>query len=362
MNSFTAPEERSTVTPARVEVKATTVGRSQEVEQELRPIRIGPIDHGKRGWISEEAGDQFQSSKRPQYNTSPEQQHQQQQQQRQILPSITPPFDTDTCLDSSLKLAPLKPSAPIRSPFTTMKIPGFKKFEFLDKKSQSLQPSFCRTPTTHGPIIAIDGQDLSLVQCALSYLGCMLEQDGKHCLRIFHGPVIKEPTAEIPFDPKAEYLHELSAWYRVSEEIKDFVSTPSQNFSCQKKPQEASYNGSEHTVSTIASSTALPIALVSQYNFTTPDAIACSVPIQDVCTSLKHWKLMSGLWQTCVSPDITLYIRECGLRELRSSGPVTTRLQEDGTITIWRLIGSPEPLKKEVLERAGIQIKDFLTQ
>lgn len=241
-----------------------------------------------------------------------------------------------------------------------------------------------------GPVIAVDGQDPTLVESAVKYLERMFKKEAKHHVRIFQGPTIKEPTVETSSDPTVEYLDTISSWHRVSDEVKDFVRTLNSEYnanantstnnqedgsaspkalipqtsSLQINSPQASETGSEHSASTNTSLTALPLALVPRYQLTTADAFACSIPIRDSYTSLDHWQWMASLWRTCVGPDITVYIRECSREELDRLGgnPVEMRLQDARTIVIRKVVGSPGLLEEKALKRVGFEIEDFLTQ
>lgn len=343
---------------------------------------------------------------------------QQQQQQRQPLPSISRPFNNGPPVpgqptagpESSLKLAPLKTSTPTMAPLTpfsqdgfnasveatVMTIPYLNKIKVLAKISPPLQPTFRQTPVMRGPVIAIDGQDPALVQSALSYLERMFKNEAKYHVRIFNGPTIKDPTTESSSDPTVEYLDTISSWHRVSDEVKDFVRTLNGNGnsefitkvgnSTEVQPQDdgsaspktlipktnamninspnSSEAGSDHSVSTNTSLTALPLALVPRYQLTTADAFACSIPIRDSYTSLDHWQWMASLWRTCAGPDVTVYIRECSREELERFGgnAVEMRLQDTRTIVIRKVVGSPGVLEGKALKRVGFEIEDFLTQ
>ncbi|CAI7566720.1 unnamed protein product [Penicillium manginii] len=426
--------------PGRPPTAIMSVRSSHGGEKELKPIKIDQLDHRVRPRRFDDAGEKSPDLKRRRvshasiksdlpvhrnrspdsvspYPMSPYQYNatiQQQQQQRHPLPSISRPFNNGPPVpgqpaapESSLKLAPLKTSTPIMAPLTpfsqdasnasveatVMTIPYLNKIKVLAKISPPLQPTFRQSPVMRGPVIAIDGQDPILVQCAVNYLEHTFKKEAKHHVRIFQGPTIKDPTAESSSDPTVEYLDTISSWHRVSDEVKDFVRTLNGNGSGNPNPNPAteplhddgsaspktlipktasmhinspnsSEAGSDHSTSTSTSLTALPLALVPRYQLTTADAFACSIPIRDSYTSLDHWQWMASLWRTCAGPDITVYIRECSREELGRFGnnAVEMRLQDARTIVIRKVMGSPGMLEEKALKRVGFEIEDFLTQ
>ncbi|KAK5801265.1 hypothetical protein VI817_003477 [Penicillium citrinum] len=438
MTPFTPTGQRSSSMsagpPGRNVTTTMTARSSHAAEKELQPIRIDQPDHRARPRKFQETGDQYPDMKRRRVshasiksdlpihrNRSPESASPYAmsplpysahpdvaQQQRQVLPSISRPFNGSPSMtgqagqESSLKLAPLKTSTPVMAPLTpfsqdscnisveatVMTIPYLNKIKVLAKISPPLQPALRQAPIMRGPVISIDGQDQTLVHSAMAYLERMFKKEAKYHVRIFQGPNIKEPNGESSSDPTVEYLDTISSWHRVSDEVKDFVRTLNTDCNtdashevredCSASPKtlipktsnlqinspQTSDADSEHSASTNTSLTALPLALVPRYQLTTADAFACSIPIRDSYTSLDHWQWMASLWRTCVGPDITVYIRECSREELERFGgnAVEMRLQDARTIVIRKVVGSPGLLEEKALKRVGFEIEDFLTQ
>ena len=100
-----------------------------------------------------------------------------------------------------------------------------------------------------------------------------------------------------------------------------------------------------------------------QYQLTTADAYACSVPIYDLYGPLDHWQWMASLWRTCVGPDITVYIREYKKDELEhlKGNLVEVYTNEPRTVVVQKPVGC-EGLEDEVLRRVDFVIMDFLAQ
>lgn len=87
-----------------------------------------------------------------------------------------------------------------------------------------------------------------------------------------------------------------------------------------------------------------------QYQLTTADAYACSVPIYDLYGPLHHWQWMASLWRTRVGPDITVYIRECkkDVLEHLKGNLVEVHTNEPRTVVVQKPVGC-EGLEAEVL-------------
>ncbi|KAJ5777556.1 hypothetical protein N7520_000802 [Penicillium odoratum] len=336
-------------------------------------------------------------------------------QPRNMLPMLQPQRQYSSVQgqshpDQSLKLPPLQTGTPVMTPLTpnfstepsveatVMTIPVLNKIKVLAKISPPLVPSFRESsPQIRGPVIAVDGHDPELVQVAVDYLQRLLRKEPKYHVRVFDGPDIKPPRKSSseggPMgDAAVDYLDTISAWHRISEEVVSFVKSISTAMSVDSRsspeeesnklslspkslipetasmyihsPAQSSENSSDASVtSTPGSPCAIPIALVPQYQITTADAFACSIPINDSYGPLDHWQWMASLWRACVGPDITVYIRECTREELDRAGgiAVEVRLQDARTIVLRKIAGSSRELEK-ALKRVGFEIEDFLTQ
>ncbi|KAL4738328.1 hypothetical protein BDV11DRAFT_216068 [Aspergillus similis] len=328
--------------------------------------------------------------------------------------------------DPSLTLPPLKTQASMAgsmtpaTPFSqdgfhkdkesaVMSIPFLNKIKLLAKISPQL-PMSCREgdPRRRGPVIAVDGQDAGLVKTVTEYLSNALSKEGKFQVRVFDGPEISEPkpkregsveSGEMG-DKQVEYFSRISKWHQVSEEIKSFVKSEPLRRSTDSgsgkeddesprvspkttgpnkatemnisSPPSSSENGSEAassppetTYTPNPSSTSLPVAIVPRYQLTTADAYACMVPIADQYNVADHWQWMAALWRGAVGPDITVYVRECDVQELKQVGnPVEIRLQDAKTVVVRKPANAPGPkeLEEKVLKRLGFEIEDYITQ
>ncbi|KAL4919994.1 hypothetical protein BDW62DRAFT_199405 [Aspergillus aurantiobrunneus] len=317
--------------------------------------------------------------------------------------------------DPSLKLPPLQTAASMGgsgtpvTPFSqdsfnveaaVMNIPFLNKIKLLAKISPQLPSSFREGDSRQrGPVIAVDGQDITVVKTVTEYLGNALRKEGKFRTRTFGGPEIlsrkREGSAEPEEmgDKQVEYFNRISKWHQVSDEIKGFVKWEPSRLSAEpgsgneedgspevsprtiipktadmhiSSPPTSSENGSENASSPPETTTtgALPVAIVPRYQLTTADAYACMVPIDDSYNVLDHWQWMASLWRGAVGPDITVYVRECDAQEMKQFGgnSVEIRLQDAKTVVVRRPANSPKELEEKILKRVGFEIEDYLTQ
>ncbi|KAL2821935.1 hypothetical protein BJX63DRAFT_427298 [Aspergillus granulosus] len=316
--------------------------------------------------------------------------------------------------DPSLKLPPLQTSASVAGPITPVtqypqevmspeaaikSIPFLNKIKVLAKIAPPLPFTFREGDTRRrGPVIAVDGQDATLVKIVTEYLSHALKKEGKFYTRIFEGPTSqphREGSAELEGmnGSTVEYIKLISSWHHISDEVKCFVKSEAPHLSSDpaagisqngspgvsprtttpntadmqiNSPPASSETGSEATASSGETTGAgpLPVALIPQYQLTTADAYACIVPIGDVFGPLDHWQWMASLWRANVGPDITVYVRECDAQEMLQVGgnPVEIRLQDSRTVIIRRLAGGPKELEEKLLRRVGFEIEDYLTQ
>jgi HMG box factor len=269
-------------------------------------------------------------------------------------------------------------------------IPFLSRIKLLAKIAPPLPFTFREGDSRRrGPVVAVDGQDATMVKTITQYLSYALSKEGKFYTRIFEGPD-SQPGRECSAEPEemnkgvVEYIKLISAWHHVSDEVKSFVKSeaprrPSEPNSGASQtvihkttdthissPPASSQTGSEAAPSPTEASGSgpLPVALVPQYQLTTADAYACIVPIGDEFKPLDHWQWMASLWRANVGPDITVYVRECEAQEMRQVGgnPVEIRLQDSRTVIIRSLANGPKELKEKLLRRVGFEIEYYLTQ
>ncbi|KAL4777958.1 hypothetical protein BJX76DRAFT_352960 [Aspergillus varians] len=316
--------------------------------------------------------------------------------------------------DPSLKLPPLQTTASMTgtptpvTPFpgdnfnveaAVMNIPFLNKIKLLAKISPQLPLSFREGDSRRrGPVIAVDGQDASLVKTVTEYLSTALQKEGKFQTRIFDGPEILQQKRDGSTEPEemgdkqVEYFNRISKWHQVSDEIKNFVKSDPSRRSTEpgsgneadgspsisprtiipktadmhiSSPPASSENGSETASSPpeTANANPLPVALVPRYQLTTADTYACMVPIDDSYNVPDHWQWMASLWRGAVGPDVTVYVRECDVQEIKQVGnPVEIRLQDSKTVVVRKSTNLPKELEEKVLRRVGFEIEDYLTQ
>jgi HMG box factor, other len=313
-----------------------------------------------------------------------------------VLPPLRPHRSAeDGRLHDSLTLPPLQTTSPTLQnrrdvEATVMTIPFINKIKVLAKISPPLvtRPTSSDSPA-RGAVIAVDGQDSSLVHIMVKYLGGLLTKEGRYAVRVFEGPEIhlrqKPSQAGEMGDATMDYLNIISEWHRISGEIVQFVSQPSKNVetkaaddsSLDVSPTPTTPKTSEAQISQADSSNdrgdqksesslnPIPIALVPRYQLTTADLFACAIPINDSYAPLDHWQWMASLWRACVGPDATVYIRECGEEEVERHGggnPVEVRLHDARTIVVRKTQSSPKEIEEKALRRVGFEIEEYLAR
>ena len=288
----------------------------------------------------------------------------------------------------AVKSAPMTPFAAERIDLDTMlrSIPIANKIVVLGKISRPLSPSY--RVSSRGPVIAVDGQDARSVQSMAEYLQNYLAHEGNYNARIFSGPVLPHRRPSLPTTPDrvgdamADYLGLVVAWHYVSSEVIDFVKeantrygggspirsgvSPKTIFKTERLQIDSSSSPPSTSHEDGPCSTT-PTAIVPRYQLTTADAYARSIPLNDAYSPLDHWQWMASMWRTCVGPDVTICIHECGPEELAQYGggtPVELRLSHDTPmLVVRRLTGSRGwDIEGKTLKRVGFELVDFLTQ
>ncbi|PLB38260.1 putative HMG box transcriptional regulator [Aspergillus candidus] len=309
-------------------------------------------------------------------------------------PSLTlPPLQTTATTPSAMTPVTPFPKEGSSVEATVMTIPFLNKIKVISKIAPPLTPSFREgAAQRRGAVIAVEGQDSKLVNAMVEHLNHVLQKEGKYQSRVFPGP--KVPTGEKYSEPSqaghgtVDYIHTISGWNTVSKDIVRFVApelpeaksvdeesaTPGMSPKTIipktaemhiRSPSQSSDNGSVSAGSSSGASTCfVPVALVPQYQLTTADFFACSVPLNDSYAVLDHWQWMASLWRGCVGADITVYIRDCEKEELDRYGgnPVEVRLQDARTVVLRRAAGSTRDLDEKALKRVGFEIEFFLSQ
>lgn len=301
------------------------------------------------------------------------------------------PEESATPYDPSLTLPPLKNSGNTPSKKAqddveamVMSLPVLYRIRALAK----ISPPLARGPNgpPRGAVIAVEGQESTLVNTILKHLGSLLIKDGNYAVRVFEGPDIRSQGSKSGQmgDATLDYLNVISAWHRISNEIVQFVSSkaprtdshaseddntaahqPDQDSTRKdsKSPRTQSNGRPSSDQQTKGAASPLPVALVPRYQLTTADAFACSTPISDCYAPIDHWQWMASLWRACVGPDITIHIRECDQSELDQYGPgnpVEIRLNDARTLIVRRARDSPREIEEKALRRIGFEIEDYL--
>jgi HMG box factor len=264
-----------------------------------------------------------------------------------------------------------------------MTIPFINKIRVLAKISPPLLSSPTKSESSgRGALVAVEGQDLGLVNTMVQYLKKLLSKDEGHLVQVFKGPEISLEQLSAKSDEMSEatvqYLDTISAWHKISDEIVNFINVPSTTTDCQSgsgapisgistepivpKTVELDVNSLGNSATTTRDS-ALHIALVPRYQLTTADAHACATPINDAYAPIDHWQWMASLWRGCVGPDITVYIRDCEQEELDKFGngnPVEIRLSDARALIVRRLVDSGKGIEEKALRRVGFEVEEFL--
>lgn len=303
------------------------------------------------------------------------------------------PDEGATRYDPSLTLPPLKTSGSTPAKKAqddveamVMSLPVLYRIRALAK----ISPPLPRDPNgpPRGAVIAVEGQETTLVNTILKHLGSLLIKDGNYAVRVFEGPDIRSQSSGsksgVMGDATLEYLNVISSWHRISNEIIQFVNQKpprpepqasgdenaaaheTEQDSSRKDPKSPRVQSNGRSISdqqTRRAPDPLPIALVPRYQLTTADAFACSTPISDCYAPIDHWQWMASLWRACVGPDVTIHVRECDQAEVDQYGPgnpVEIRLNDARTLIVRRARDSPKEIDEKALRRIGFEIEDFL--
>ncbi|KAI5280708.1 hypothetical protein KEM54_003559 [Ascosphaera aggregata] len=270
----------------------------------------------------------------------------------------------------------------------------------------------CLARKRGGALIAVEGEDPEAVHFMIRHLVQTLAKGDDQVVKVFNGPEVSTSHPPPREDLSLQYLNIISAWRKISYQIVDFISGShgtgdmrSPFLGCaldfgndttrmpsiqeiMKQSQDAkmseasevSAQWSNASVISAADAALLSqqgqelrqpfrIALVPRYQFTNAEKYACTAPINDSYTPHDHWQWMASLWRYCAGPDLTIYVRDCGLQELyennSNENPVDVRLDIYRTLIVRRgrsetgAVTSVPPIEEKALRRVTFEVGEY---
>ncbi|KAK4173498.1 hypothetical protein QBC36DRAFT_245321 [Triangularia setosa] len=262
-----------------------------------------------------------------------------------------------------------------------MSISYINKLQVLERISPPLVPDPQQTrQKKRGPIIAVEGVDLSLMKLVGSVIERALRQERGEFWEIkTWNATDEEPsddlitkelagsfsssskivpgsragsTTPVSFrqqpaadpSPFESYLRTITKWHAKSAEIVSFVTSPqgsspstshhsSDNESTTPTPRSRhplpGHPGSQTSKSPIA---LLPVG----FSLTLSDKFACQTPISDSYAPVDHWQWMATLWRGVVGADLVIYVKGIYQQQHQSpnSSPKGQQLQQQAGVDI----------------------------
>ncbi|KAI5293422.1 hypothetical protein KEM52_005551 [Ascosphaera acerosa] len=254
-----------------------------------------------------------------------------------------------------------------------------------------------------GALIAIEGESPEAVQLVTNHLSLALSRHDKNVSRLvrtFHGPQIHPASGREGSegssheDASLQYLDIVSAWRKISAEMVDFITDAAKKTGGPRLsldfPSSSSTSALGHDQARMPSiqeimgpgaaapSPHLPraaapfrIALVPCYQLTNAEKFACTTPMSDSYSPQDHWQWMASLWRYCAGPDLTVYVRDCGLGEFHESNsfenPVEVRLERYRSLIVRRAVPSSATaaaagVEEKALRRTVLEVEEYLAQ
>ncbi|KAK0670917.1 hypothetical protein QBC41DRAFT_64986 [Cercophora samala] len=262
-----------------------------------------------------------------------------------------------------------------------LSISYINKLRVLERISPPLVPDPQQTrQKRRGPIIAVEGVDLSLIKLVGGVIERALRQERGESWEIRTWNATDEDTSDdsttkeragsfssrasnassskavpgsragsttpVPYrqqsssdpSPFESYLRTITKWHAKSNEIVTFVTSPQGSSPSTSHPS----SDTESTTPTPRSrhplpghtpgsqSPKIPIALLpTGFSLTLSDKFACQTPISDSYAPVDHWQWMATLWRGVVGADLVIYVR--GIYQQHqspSSSPKEQQLQQ----------------------------------
>lgn len=181
---------------------------------------------------------------------------------------------------------------------------------------------------SRGAIAAVEGEDLDAVSQTVTWLGEFMSRTEEYQVRTAQGPEILEEGEQRTI---RDYLDLVRDWHGKSDEMIDFITAASST-SCPRiavhpdtnsKAQDTTsdnaltndveaqheYDADQYEL-LASSSTAIPLILLSRYQFHASNAFSTAISLTGAYTPIDHWQWMATLWRGTIGPDVTVYLKD----------------------------------------------------
>ncbi|KAK4651206.1 slightly ste11-like protein [Podospora pseudocomata] len=141
----------------------------------------------------------------------------------------------------------------------------------------------------------------------------------------------RQPSDSSPFET---YLRTITKWHAKSNEIVSFVTSPQGSSSSASHPSSDTESMTptprhRHPLPGHASSPKVPIALLpSGFSLTLSDKFACQTPISDSYAPVDHWQWMATLWRGVAGADLVVYVKGIYQQQQQQSSNLSPKEQQ----------------------------------
>ncbi|KAG9185749.1 hypothetical protein G6011_07080 [Alternaria panax] len=228
------------------------------------------------------------------------------------------------------------------------------------KEPDSASPSY---RTNRGAIIAVEGDDLSVVKELSEWLNEYLIKQKEYKPRIVEPPQApNSDDKEVTFE---EYLDLIKEWHGKSKEMIKYITTPTSSISTPSDTSTMAVeilsrkDSATPPDSPLTSTTIKPVIILPTFQLQASVAYASRISIQDAYSPTDHWQWMATLWRGTVGPDLTLYVKSYDPKE----GQVGAKPDmDDGVrcLTVWRSREAGARFAEADLRRVGFEVGEWV--
>jgi len=262
-----------------------------------------------------------------------------------------------------------------------MSMPFLGKIKILRKIApplKSVGPASL-APKVRGSIIAVEGDDSESVEAVTQWLDNFLQSREQCTTKLVDGPKLPEKDAKVDI---GQYIGLIGDWHGRSQDMVRFI-TGADSVPEDTATKEGTDNGTEREEVAIEdadmggtekapptptpqekqpskSFDPTPVLLLPTYQLRASDAYASRVPIQDAYAPADHWQWMATLWRGIIGPDITIYIKSVGAKEMETAEKIVEIREEKELRCLVVRKERGGKVEERALRRVGFEVGEWV--
>ncbi|KAK3044842.1 hypothetical protein LTS18_000208, partial [Coniosporium uncinatum] len=196
---------------------------------------------------------------------------------------------------------------------------------------------------------------------------------------LVEGPKLPEKDGKVDL---GQYISLISDWHGRSQDMVRFITgadsepetavieegTDNGKGKDKAANEDEEMGGTEKDASTptptekqpSGSSDPTPVLIIPTYQLRASDAYASRVPIQDAYAPADHWQWMATLWRGIIGPDITIYIKSVGAKEMETAERIVEVREEKELRCLVVRKERGREVEERALRRVGFEVGEWV--